>query len=438
MSVLNRNVLAFTALLTLLGGPQTGTSRAPAISLFPEPSVLGSGWVRPWEVPAEIPWLSVQADRVSSEKAYWAAVEKRIAEAVDASVPASGRLLRLRALARPSVVTLIESLRGLASRLRSTTEALRRAPGENPREKALAVMGTAVPSDAGPGGASETEAALEARNLAASVNGSRFLTYLYSADWNAAARAKTPLELAAVLDQLTVRIRLDNPGSSNPATGSDPADMRNLRDKLQNLLDEVVAAAQGQRIVLGDSSAMPRLEASAGLLSLGKNSALIQCGVAESSRGVPIPNHTSAWMRRGNMIAEVDLDGSMSRAAGESLVRAVLGAVDEAMLRSGAGSTNKTKKTGTEARTDTVRALGLEVGFRGDSLVVVAVEPGSPAEKTSIRPGWALSRINETPIAGLTLDRIRDLLLQSGRPFAVVDFILPTGEAQRMLLPLRQ
>jgi len=318
---------------------------------------------------------------------------------------------------------------------------LRRAPGRTPEEKALAAQeaetGAAIPSF---DGLNEAGISAECRSLAAPVRSYSLMTYLHAVDWNAVARAKDSSDLAAALDLMAIRVQRVDPSAQGGSADLRLEDAGRLQDELQNLLDRMLVAARDQRAALGDPTVVPQLTAAVRLLKPGDSSYMIQCGTAEPARSAVLPNLTAAWMRCGELLVEVSLAGPMSPAAGDALVQSILTAVDRAAPRS--GSVRKTEEktaTGpTGFQGPTVSALGLRVGFRDGAPQVVATEPGSWAEKSKIIPGWVIFRVNEEPVAGLTLDQIRTRILRADRPFAVIDFILPGGEVQRMLLPTRQ
>jgi len=88
---------------------------------------------------------------------------------------------------------------------------------------------------------------------------------------------------------------------------------------------------------------------------------------------------------------------------------------------------------------DSVTALGLQLELVEGRPQVRSVTPGSSAEKFHVAKGWILVLVNDQPAAGLTLAQLRERILATqGRPLAVIEFVLPDGTSQRVLLPVRE
>jgi C-terminal processing protease CtpA/Prc len=86
----------------------------------------------------------------------------------------------------------------------------------------------------------------------------------------------------------------------------------------------------------------------------------------------------------------------------------------------------------------TAAACGLGLEIVDGRPQVRSVSPGSSAEKFHVAKGWILGLVNGQPAAGLTLAQLRQRILDTqGQPFAVIDFVLPDGTTQRVLLPVR-
>jgi len=412
---------------------RAGDSRALAAQLLPRPADLGSGWVRPWEAPRTLPWLAFQAEETSTEGAYWSALEKRLAAALDGSECTADRARELHLLRRPPAETVPEALRAVASRLRAATSSLRRAGGMTPEVRARAV----VDAEAGATGGDGSAPAEECRRLAAPVTGMTAMTYLRVSDAGAAAATKNAADLTRAVDILTLRAqRLDTSGWSD-LPDVNLASAARLEADLRGIIGDVLDAGRDQRAALADRSEMPALQASVKSLDVGDSSYLIQYGASAGTPGAALPNFTSAWMRFGTLGVEASLTGPMPLSGAAAFVRTALLQVILSASRAAPGTGPAAKRAASSETA--VEALGLRLGVRDGAVTVLSLVPGSAAAKLPVGSGWKLVRANDQPVAGLTLGQIRDLMLAtSGRPLAFLDFIEQDGTPRRVLLPIRE
>jgi carboxyl-terminal processing protease len=68
-----------------------------------------------------------------------------------------------------------------------------------------------------------------------------------------------------------------------------------------------------------------------------------------------------------------------------------------------------------------VEGIGVEIGVRGDKIVVISPLPGSPAAKAGIKAGDAIVGVDDKPTQGLTVNGVADLIRgKSGTTVRVV------------------
>ena len=81
--------------------------------------------------------------------------------------------------------------------------------------------------------------------------------------------------------------------------------------------------------------------------------------------------------------------------------------------------------------------IGLDVGFRGDKVVVIAPMEGYPAHRKGIRAGDVIVKVNDIPVSSLTPDEVQDLTM--GEPGSKVTLTIERyGVDQQLTFELQR